>query len=59
MPFFSTRMMWRPVVRPVTVTAPVSESTATPSVVKPLNVSLSLTVERATLTVVPLSGVKV
>lgn len=52
-------MMWRPVVRPVTVTAPVSESTATPSVVKPLNVSLSLTVERATLTVVPLSGVKV
>ena len=50
-------MMWRPVVRPVTVTVP-SSATVTPLLVKPLKVISSPTVERATVTVQPLSGLK-
>lgn len=57
MPSFSMRRMWRPVVRPVTVTWPFL-STETPWLVKPLKVILSVTVERATVTVQPSWGVK-
>ena len=49
--------MWRPVVRPVMVTVP-SAATLTPLLVKPLKVMASPTVERATVTVQPSSGLK-